>query len=95
MQNEITPTEGQNSTKLEAESALRDAACCASLIPGDAVRVKREGRYPWEKTGTVVSSSSKEDIVKIPDMINGKKMFVRFRNSVAILGGHKLTLTKL
>lgn len=27
MQNENTPTEGQNSTKLEAESALRDAAC--------------------------------------------------------------------
>jgi hypothetical protein len=33
MQNENMPTEGQNSTKLEAESALRDAACCASLIP--------------------------------------------------------------
>jgi len=30
MQNENTPTEGQNSTKLEAESALRGAACCAS-----------------------------------------------------------------
>jgi hypothetical protein len=29
MQNENTPTEGQNSNKLEAESALRDAACCA------------------------------------------------------------------
>jgi hypothetical protein len=27
MQNENTPTEGQNSDKLEAESALRDAAC--------------------------------------------------------------------
>jgi hypothetical protein len=27
MQNKNTPTEGQNSAKLEAESALRDAAC--------------------------------------------------------------------
>ena len=33
MQNENTPAEGQNSDKLEAESALRDAACCASSIP--------------------------------------------------------------
>jgi hypothetical protein len=30
MQTKPTPTEGQNSTKLETESALRDAACCAS-----------------------------------------------------------------
>lgn len=30
MQTKPTPTEGQNSTKLEAESALRGAACCAS-----------------------------------------------------------------
>jgi hypothetical protein len=30
MQNEKMPTEGENSAKLEAESALRDAACCAS-----------------------------------------------------------------
>jgi len=30
MQNEKTPTEGQNSNKLEAESALRDAACSRS-----------------------------------------------------------------
>ena len=28
MQNKNTPTEGQNSDKLEAESALRGAACC-------------------------------------------------------------------
>jgi hypothetical protein len=33
MQNNNTPTEGPNSDKLEAESALRDAACCASSIP--------------------------------------------------------------
>ena len=30
MKNKNTPTEGQNSDKLEAESALYDAACCAS-----------------------------------------------------------------
>jgi hypothetical protein len=30
MQNENTPTEGQNSAKLDAESALRDAACSPS-----------------------------------------------------------------
>ena len=30
MQNKPEPTEGQNSAKLEAESALRGAACCAS-----------------------------------------------------------------
>jgi hypothetical protein len=35
MQTENTPTEGQNSTKLEAESALRDAACSpSSECPG-------------------------------------------------------------
>ena len=41
MQNKNTPTEGQNSTKLEAESALRDAACSASSIvkEGDIVDV--------------------------------------------------------
>ena len=33
MQNKPTPTEGQNSDKLEAESALRGAACCASSLP--------------------------------------------------------------
>lgn len=33
MQNKNTPTEGQNSTKLEAESALRGAACCVSDFP--------------------------------------------------------------
>lgn len=31
MQNKPTPTKGQNSAKLEAESALRDAACFALL----------------------------------------------------------------
>jgi len=31
MQNENTPTEGQNSIKLEAESALSDAACSPSF----------------------------------------------------------------
>jgi hypothetical protein len=65
------------------------------LIPGDAVRVKREGPHPWEKKGTVVSSSPKGDLVKIADMINGKPMFIRFRNNVTTLGGSKLTLTKL
>jgi hypothetical protein len=35
MQNENRPTEGQNSTKLETESALRGAACCASWVAGD------------------------------------------------------------
>jgi hypothetical protein len=37
MPNENTPTEGQNSTKLEAEPALRDAAgiyCVLALIDG-------------------------------------------------------------
>jgi hypothetical protein len=33
MQTKPTPTEGQNSTKLEAESALRDAACSPSWFP--------------------------------------------------------------
>ena len=33
MQNENTPTEGQNSDKLEAESALRGAACSDSSLP--------------------------------------------------------------
>jgi phosphoribosyl-AMP cyclohydrolase len=43
MQNENTPTEGQNFTKLEAESALRGAACsvflviCATDYEGDNV----------------------------------------------------------
>jgi hypothetical protein len=32
MQNENTPTEGRNSDKLQAESALRGAACCASSL---------------------------------------------------------------
>jgi hypothetical protein len=32
MQTKPTPTEGQNSDKHTAESALRDAACCASFI---------------------------------------------------------------
>lgn len=42
MQNENTPTEGQNSTKLEAESALRDAACSPSSFDVERVTVKRE-----------------------------------------------------
>ena len=36
MQNETTPAEGQNSNTLEAESALRDAACSANLSDGGA-----------------------------------------------------------
>jgi hypothetical protein len=36
MQNENTPTEGRNSDKLQAESALRDAACSpSSECPGN------------------------------------------------------------
>ena len=35
MQNEKMPTERQNSTKLEAESALRGAACCASFVDAE------------------------------------------------------------
>ena len=42
MQNKNTPTEGQNSTKLEAESALRDAACSPSVFDVERVTVKRE-----------------------------------------------------
>jgi hypothetical protein len=33
MQNKNMPAEGKDSAKLEAESALRGAACCASSIP--------------------------------------------------------------
>lgn len=38
MQNENTPTEGQNSTKLESESALRDVACSGSASVRDLER---------------------------------------------------------
>jgi len=68
---------------------------CASLFPGDAVRVIREGPFSWVKEGAVVSSNPKGDLVKIADMVNGKPMFIRFRNNVTTLGGGKLTLTKL
>lgn len=34
------PTEGKNSAKLEAESALRDAACCASSVPDWSGEIK-------------------------------------------------------
>lgn len=42
MQNKNMPTEGQISTKLEAESALRDAACSPSSFDVERVTVKRE-----------------------------------------------------
>jgi hypothetical protein len=42
MQNKNMPTEGQNSTKLETESALRDAACSPSSFDVERVTVKRE-----------------------------------------------------
>jgi hypothetical protein len=32
MQNENTPTEGQNSAQTGSKSALRDAACCADIF---------------------------------------------------------------
>lgn len=47
MQNKNTPTEGQNSDKLEAESALRDAACS----PFGPLRIVVSGNYgPSGKT---------------------------------------------
>lgn len=47
MQNENTPTEGQNSDKLEAESALRGAACS----PFGPLRIVVSGAYgPSGKT---------------------------------------------
>ena len=42
MQNKNTPTEGQNSDKLEAESALRDAACSPSSLLRQRVVVRIE-----------------------------------------------------
>ena len=54
MQTKPMPTEGKNSDKLEAESALRGAACCALLF---RVRKRRwqvaadkgnSARTPWE-----------------------------------------------
>jgi hypothetical protein len=39
MQNKPMPTEGKNSDKLEAQSALCDAACCASSIMGVRIDV--------------------------------------------------------
>lgn len=45
MQNKPTPTEGQNSTKLEAESALRDAGCCASSLLRERLKIMAKTRY--------------------------------------------------
>ena len=58
------------------------------------MRVKREGPFPWEKEGVVVSSNPKGDLVKIVDMVNGKPMFIRFKENVITLGGAKLTLIR-
>jgi hypothetical protein len=57
MQNKNTPTEGQNSNKLEAESALRDAACCASFTPG-----------PWKADGYYVRQSGQRGTRMIADV---------------------------
>jgi hypothetical protein len=49
MQTKPTPTEGQNSDKLEAESALRGAAC--SLCGGSGTRIigERDGKNFWNR----------------------------------------------
>ena len=44
MQNENTPTEGQNSDKLEAESALRDAACSPSVFDAPPLHMDTASR---------------------------------------------------
>jgi len=44
MQNEKTPTEGQNSTKLETKSALRDAPCSPSVFDTPPLHMDGESR---------------------------------------------------
>ncbi len=62
MQTKPTPTEGQNSTKLEAESALRDAACCASLFMGES-RADSSGRVECQKSPEPSSSGLVSSLV--------------------------------
>jgi hypothetical protein len=45
MQNKPMPPEGKNSDKLEAKSALCDAACCASSISGVRIDVNSVGLF--------------------------------------------------